>query len=62
MLKNFDVTIVIIAIIAVISEKTTQRNNWDTPSNSLRRRRSDAFRASSLLGDVLHFLCFPFPR
>ena len=38
-----------IAIIAVLSEKATKRNNWDTPSNRLRRRRSDAFRASSLL-------------
>lgn len=49
-----------IAIIAVLLEKTAKRNNWDTPSNRLRRRRSDAFRASSLLGDVLHFLFFPF--
>lgn len=59
MLKNFDVTIVIIAIIAVLSEKTTKRTTGSHPV-IVCVEEEVMLRASGLLGDVLHFLFFPF--
>ena len=59
MLKNFDVTIVIIAIIAVLSEKTTKRTTGSHPV-IVCVEEEVMLRASGLLVDVLHFLFFPF--